>query len=91
MKKKTIKLLPVGGLENPYQHLLLKSLNKSGLDVEYGVDTKFFPFLRTALTGADFIHVDWIHQYYMRKNYILTVRQLTLFYRDVITTKITLT
>lgn len=86
MKRTSIRLLPVGGIENPYQYLLSKALRDSGFSVEYGVNTKIFPFLRTAFKGVDFIHVDWIHQYYMRKNVILTIPQLFLFYVDIILT-----
>lgn len=86
MKRTSIKLLPVGGIENPYQQLLSAGLRDSGFDVDYGVDTKIFPFVRTAFKGADFIHVDWIHQYYIRKNAVLTFLQLFLFYSDIILT-----
>lgn len=79
----SVKLLPVGGLENPYQYLLLKGLRDDGIDVEHGVDTKILPFVRTALKGVDYIHVDWIHQYYMRKNAVLTAIQMCLFYTDI--------
>jgi len=52
--------------------------------VKHGASGKIFPFTRTALIHSpDIVHVDWIHQYYLRRSKLLTRVQYLLFLLDL--------
>lgn len=85
-KKKRIAYLPVAGHENPYQHLMLEGLKKELPEIEFvpGKDQKFFPFLATTLAHKpDYIHLDWIGRYYIRRGLITTYISYILFCLDL--------
>ncbi len=76
-----ISCLPKAGLENPYQLLMMEGLNSSThLDVKHGIDDKFLGILRTAMRDKpDYIHFDWIQQYYYRRKHWMTTLLYPLF------------
>jgi beta-1,4-mannosyltransferase len=78
---KTISCLPNAGIENPYQFLMIKGLNKSNnIEAIAGIDNKFYGLLMTVIKQKpDFLHLDWIASYYYRKNSILTLMSLPIF------------
>ncbi|NJC26114.1 glycosyltransferase involved in cell wall biosynthesis [Lewinella antarctica] len=52
--------------------------------VKHGVASKVFPFIRTALRDRpDFIHVDWLHQYYLRRQTWMTWLTFLPFVLDI--------
>lgn len=89
MKKTKISCLPVAGIENPYQYLMMNGLNESpNLEVQSGIHDKFFGIFRTALIQKpDYIHFDWETSYYYRKNIILTLISIPLFIVQVLIAK----
>lgn len=76
--KKKIACLPVAGIENPYQQLMIKGLNSSSdLYAFSGVDNKLWGIICTAiLKYPKFIHFDWITPYYYRRNLFLTIMSI---------------
>ena len=76
-----ISCLPVAGIENPYQLLMMKGLESSSqLHVKHGVEDKFLGILRTAIRDRpDYIHFDWVHQYYYRRTKWMTYLFYPLF------------
>ncbi len=81
----TICCLPVAGLANPYQHLMMAGLNKSpGIKAIHGYPGRFFAFYRTAKKfKPEYIHLDWIEKYYIRKYGWLTTLCWPLFLLDL--------
>lgn len=69
MKKKLIVCLPVAGIENPYQKLMMDGLNESDqLHAINGIDDRFFGIIRSALKyRPEYLHFDWIVSYYYRR------------------------
>jgi beta-1,4-mannosyltransferase len=76
-----VACLPIAGIENPYQYLMMEGLRKNPeLEVFHGKSGKFFALLRTAISQRpDYIHVDWLHQYYLRKKHWMTWVQFPFF------------
>jgi beta-1,4-mannosyltransferase len=85
--KKTITVccLPIAGIENPYQFLMMKGLaaNKN-VTVSHGVRGKFFAILKSALSRPDYIHLDWLHQYYLRRTAWMTWLNFPLFCMEIL-------
>ena len=86
MKQKTkdkikIACLPVAGIENPYQYLMIKGLNQNPkLNAFNGVNDRFFGIIRTGLKyKPDYIHFDWIASYYSRRYSWLTYLDIPFF------------
>lgn len=65
---------------------MMKGLRESDrLSVCHGAAGKVFPLVRTAFKQhPDFIHIDWIHQYYLRRKNWQTYLQVILFLTDII-------
>ena len=84
-----VACLPVAGPENPYQALMLEGLNISGkLNAYSGIDDRFFGIIRTVLKyKPDYIHFDWITNYYVRKRKWMTYILLPFFYLQILCIK----
>ena len=84
-----IACLPVAGVENPYQSLMIEGLNKSNnLHAFNGIDNRFLGILKTALQlKPDYIHFDWIQSYYERKKLWMSILLLPFFYFQVLFVK----
>ena len=76
-----VACLPVAGIENPYQYLMLEGLNSDcRLHAFNGIDDRFFGIMRTAIRyRPDYIHFDWITSYYFRKKLWMTILNIPLF------------
>lgn len=83
---KKIACLPVAGIENPYQYLMIKGLNKSkSINAFNGVDDRFFGIFKTWLKHRPhYIHFDWIHSFYIRRTSWMTYVMLPLFIIQVL-------
>jgi len=81
--------LPIAGIENPYQKLMMEGLTCDGkISVKHGVDGKFVAIIMTALKhNPDYIHFDWIHQYYLRRSNWITYLFYPLFVIQVLFVK----
>ncbi len=82
MKNKIqISCLPVAGLENPYQFLMMQGLQTDNrLFVQSGINDRFFGILRTAIMQRpDYIHFDWETSYYYRRNLWMTLVNIPSF------------
>lgn len=82
MKNKIqISCLPVAGIENPYQFLMIQGLQTDKrLLVTSGINDRFFGILRTAISQRpDYIHFDWETSYYYRKNLLMTLINIPSF------------
>ncbi len=78
--------LPIAGKENPYQKLMMEGLRSSRLQVRHGEPGKFFALIKTALRHRpDYLHLDWLHSYYMRKREWMTWIQFPFFVLQVFT------
>jgi glycosyltransferase involved in cell wall biosynthesis len=76
-----IACLPVAGIGNPYQFLMIKGLN-SGAEIMAvsGIDDRFFGILRTAIKiMPTYIHFDWIISFYYRRSLWMTILSIPLF------------
>lgn len=61
---------------------------KEQLKVKRGVAGKVFPLFKTAIRDRpDFIHLDWLHQYYFRASRLLTWISFPVFVIDVLLAK----
>ena len=87
-----IACLPIAGIENPYQYLMMEGLKKNpSFEVSHGQPGKFFAIVRTAIIDKpDFIHIDWLHQYYARRSHWMTWLQFPFFVFELWFTKIVL-
>jgi beta-1,4-mannosyltransferase len=85
MTTQKISCLPIAGLGNPYQHLMMEGLKKDqNLIVQYGKPGKFFAiFWTAAVQRPDYIHVDWLNSYYIRRTPWLTWLLFPLFIAQV--------
>lgn len=85
-RKIKVACLPIAGIENPYQYLMMKGLKyDSRLDVFSGVKGKLFSFISTWIKyKPDYIHVDWLHHYYLRKYIWMTWLQFPVFVMEVL-------
>ncbi|MFT4800286.1 MAG: beta-1,4-mannosyltransferase [Flavobacteriaceae bacterium] len=83
---KTIACLPVAGIENPYQNLMIKGLNDGKKTKAFsGIDNRFFGiFLTWYKLKPDYIHFDWINSYYIRRTRWMTYLLLPVFLIQVI-------
>lgn len=88
-KKINIACLPVAGIENPYQHLMIKGLNESNqLNAFNGIHDKFFGIIRTVRKyQPDYLHLDWIQSYYIRRKHWMTLLLLPIFMLQIIYVK----
>ena len=87
MKKKIkIACLPVAGIENPYQLLMIQGLNESNfLNAFSGVDDRFLGILKTYIKyKPQYIHFDWINSYYIRRTRWITYLLLPVFIFQII-------
>lgn len=77
----TIACLPIAGIGNPYQHLMMEGLrSESDFRVIHGIKGKFFALFLTAWTlRPDYIHIDWLHSYYLRRTEWMTWILFPLF------------
>jgi beta-1,4-mannosyltransferase len=89
--RKEIKIacLPVAGIENPYQSLMIKGINKSKqLNAFTGVDDRFLGIIKTWIKyNPSYIHFDWIHSYYLRRKLWMTYLLLPVFVFQVMFVK----
>ena len=85
MKKKLIICLPVAGIENPYQKLMMEGLNESEqLCAMSGIDDRFFGIIRSAFKyKPEYIHFDWIVSYYYRRWKWLTWLSVPCFFLQI--------
>lgn len=83
--KVNISCLPVAGPENPYQLLMMDGLRKDNrLQVQHGDSGKFCGLLVTALRQRpDYIHIDWLQRYYLRRTVWMTWVLFPLFVLQV--------
>jgi glycosyltransferase involved in cell wall biosynthesis len=81
--KKNIKIacLPVAGIGNPYQYLMIEGLNSgTKINAVSGIDDRFFGILRTAIKiKPTYIHFDWITSYYYRRSLWMTILSIPIF------------
>lgn len=89
--RKEIKIacLPVAGIENPYQYLMINGLNYGDNTAAVsGVNDRFLGILRTAiLHKPNFIHFDWITSYYIRRRLWMTILNIPLFVFQILFVK----
>lgn len=80
-----IRCLPVAGIGNPYQYLMMEGLRQNPrLNVHHGEEGKFFALLKTVFKHRpDYIHIDWLHQYYLRRQHWMTFIQYPLFVLEI--------
>ncbi len=85
-----ISCLPVAGIENPYQYLMMEGLKKKhNLKVKHGINGKFFALFKTAFfQRPNYIHIDWLHQYYLRREQWMTWIQFPIFILEILTVKL---
>lgn len=84
--KVKISCLPVAGIANPYQFLMMEGLRTStDYEVVNGVDDKFLGIIKTAYRQRpDVIHFDWETSYYYRKHMWMTMLSIPLFFLQLI-------
>ena len=84
-KQIRISCLPVAGIENPYQFLMIKGLESDPrLLVKNGIDDRFFGILKTAIKQRpDYIHFDWETSYYYRRSLWMTLINIPFFMLQV--------
>jgi len=80
-KQIRISCLPVAGIQNPYQSLMIKGLQSNPrLMVKNGIDDRFFGILKTAIKqNPDYIHFDWETSYYYRRSLWMTLINIPVF------------
>ena len=77
-------MLPLGGNENPYQLLTRTGLQETDIEVVDGATGRWFAFLRTQfLHRPSFIHLDWLHSYYLSNHPGLTVLRVLSLYLEI--------
>ena len=84
-KKIKISCLPNAGINNPYQYLMINGLNKDKrIEAVNGNNNKVYGIILTVIKQKpDFLHFDWIASYYYRKNLILTLISIPLFFLQI--------
>jgi glycosyltransferase involved in cell wall biosynthesis len=84
-KKISVSCLPAAGMDNPYQHLMMKGLQADGrLSVRNGIHDRFCGILRTAaVQRPDYIHFDWETGYYYRRKLWMTLLNIPFFVLQV--------
>ena len=85
VKEIKISCLPVAGIENPYQQLMMEGLRTNPrLKVCNGIHDRFFGILRTAhVQRPNYIHFDWETSYYYRKSLWMTLVNVPSFILQV--------
>lgn len=85
-KQLKIACLPVAGIQNPYQILMMEGLNESNRLVAFnGINNRFWGILLTAIKQKpDYIHFDWIVSYYYRRFLTLTILSIPLFFLQIL-------
>jgi glycosyltransferase involved in cell wall biosynthesis len=83
----SVACLPVAGLENPYQTLMMEGLRQGGLHVYHGNKSKIFGIFKTGLKKPDYIHFDWETNYYQRRTWWMTLVNVPIFIIQVILVK----
>ena len=80
-----ISCLPVAGIQNPYQFLMMNGLQTDQrLVVKHGIDDRFFGILKTAIKQKpDYIHFDWETSYYYRRSLWMTLINVPFFMLQV--------
>ncbi len=88
-KQIKIACLPVAGIQNPYQKLMMEGLNESGRLVAFnGIDNRFWGILLTAIKqNPDYIHFDWIVSFYYRRYLVLTLLSIPIFFLQLLIVK----
>jgi glycosyltransferase involved in cell wall biosynthesis len=84
-----IACLPVAGIENPYQFLMIEGLqSEEYITAKNGVHDKFFGIIRTAIVDKpDYIHFDWETSYYYRKSFWMTILSIPVFMLQILIVK----
>lgn len=84
-KQIRISCLPVAGIQNPYQFLMMKGLQSdSRLIVKNGIDDRFLGIIKTAIVQKpDYIHFDWETSYYYRRSLWMTIVNIPFFILQV--------
>ena len=78
---KKIVCLPPVSIKNPYQHLMIQGLktNKK-LKIIRGFSSRYLGIILSALIyRPNYIHFDWINKYYLKKNRLLTLLNISWF------------
>src|SRR5688572_2256379 len=88
-RKIKISCLPVAGIGNPYQHLMIEGLKKhTKLAVKNGISGKLFGIINTCIfQNPDYIHFDWINGYYQRSKSWITYLSIFLFICQILAAK----
>jgi len=87
-KKSKISCLPIAGIGNPYQHLMMIGLRAGGAEVIHGKKGKIFTLLSTVIVQRpNYLHVDWLHQYYLRRKAWMTWLFFPLFFMEILLLK----
>lgn len=82
MKKQIrISCLPVAGIMNPYQHLMMQGLSADGRCIaRNGYKDRLTGIIRTAIgMPSDYMHFDWIDGLYSRRIKLFTYINVCLF------------
>ncbi|MEO6837525.1 MAG: glycosyltransferase [Ginsengibacter sp.] len=84
-KKIRISCLPVAGIQNPSQFLMIKGLQSDPrLLVKNGIDDRFWGILKTAIKqNPDYIHFEWETSYYYRRSLWMTFINIPIFMLQV--------
>jgi beta-1,4-mannosyltransferase len=85
--KVSVSCLPVAGMGNPYQWLMMRGLRDGGLDVSHGHPSRFLGILLTSIRRPHYIHFDWETSYYFRRRWWMTVVNIPLFVFQVLFAK----
>jgi glycosyltransferase involved in cell wall biosynthesis len=88
-KQIRISCLPVAGIQNPYQFLMIKGLQSDPrLIVKSGIDDRFLGIIKTAIVQKpDYIHFDWETSYYYRRSLWMTIVNIPFFILQVLIVK----
>lgn len=71
-------------MDNPYQYLMMKGLRERSHAVQHGKAGKFLALLNTVVAQQpDYLHIDWLHQYYLRRKEWMIWLLLPLFLFEV--------
>lgn len=84
-KQIKISCLPVAGIQNPFQFLMIEGLRSDPrLVVKNGINDRFFGIIKTALKQKpDYIHFDWETSYYYRRSLWMTLINVPFFMLQV--------
>jgi glycosyltransferase involved in cell wall biosynthesis len=85
-----ITCLPVAGIENPYQDLMIKGLNSANrMEAFNGVHDRFLGIFKTVVKyRPEYLHFDWIQSYYARRNHWMSLVFLPIFMIQILYVKI---